>query len=424
MPKIMLVEDDNNLREIYGERLMAEGYDIVSASDGEEALAMAVKERPDLIIADVMMPKISGFDMLDILRQTPETKNTKVIMMTALSQSEDKERAAKLGSDKYLVKSQVTLEDVARVVHDILYGEENPTPAPAQSSPLEGQAQATNAFTPNMPVVDSPQPAPAVATSSIFDAQPVVATTAVASEPATDQTSTLNDNPPAMVAPVAEPAITDNTPPATTTPPIVEPAQAPAPVGTSNTDYHAPEEAKANPFTGETMASEVSHTNITGSASASSTQDESADITRQIKAFENSTVDDTTTHQAEFVEPPEQAIVHASNASEDPTIIKPEEAATDQGKPGMKIIQPLEQSEDPSDKIHRLYEDEMKKQASQMPATNPGVGSVVNMASAGVANPISGDDTPPPLETIDVNQIQGASTESQDGPEDPNQISL
>ena len=68
MAKIMLVEDDNNLREIYGARLLAEGYEIVSAKDGEEALALAVKEKPDLIISDIMMPKISGFDMLDILR--------------------------------------------------------------------------------------------------------------------------------------------------------------------------------------------------------------------------------------------------------------------------------------------------------------------------------------------------------------------
>ena len=89
----MLVEDDNNLREIYEARLLAEGYEIVSASDGEEALAVAVKEKPDLIISDIMMPKISGFDMLDILRSTPETKNAKVIMMTALSQAEDKARS-------------------------------------------------------------------------------------------------------------------------------------------------------------------------------------------------------------------------------------------------------------------------------------------------------------------------------------------
>src|SRR5581483_5464596 len=120
MAKIMLVEDDNNLREIYEARLLAEGYEIVSARDGEEALTIAVKEKPDLIIADIMMPKISGFDMLDILRNTPETRETKVIMMTALSQAEDKEKASKLGADRYLVKSQVTLEDVARVAREVL----------------------------------------------------------------------------------------------------------------------------------------------------------------------------------------------------------------------------------------------------------------------------------------------------------------
>ena len=85
MTKILLVEDDKSLREIYGVRLLAEGYDIVSAGDGEEALAMAIKERPRLILSDVMMPKISGFDMLDILRSTTETKDVKVIIMTALS---------------------------------------------------------------------------------------------------------------------------------------------------------------------------------------------------------------------------------------------------------------------------------------------------------------------------------------------------
>lgn len=116
----MLVEDDNNLREIYEARLLVEGYEVISAHDGEEALAMAVKEKPDVIIADIMMPKISGFDMLDILRSTTETRNSKVIMMTALSQNEDKARADKLGADKYLVKSQVTLEDVAAAVKDVL----------------------------------------------------------------------------------------------------------------------------------------------------------------------------------------------------------------------------------------------------------------------------------------------------------------
>ncbi len=120
MTKIMLVEDDKSLREIYGVRLLAEGYQIISAGDGEEALAMAVKEKPDLILSDVMMPKISGFDMLDILRATPETKDIKVIMMTALSSEDQRARGEKLGANRYLVKSQVGIEDVVRTVHDLM----------------------------------------------------------------------------------------------------------------------------------------------------------------------------------------------------------------------------------------------------------------------------------------------------------------
>lgn len=120
MPKVLLVEDDINLRDVYYARLQAEGFELSVASNGEEALAIAVKERPDLIILDVMMPRISGFDVLDILRTTPEIAHTKVIMMTALGSSEDRERGEKLGVDKYLVKSQVTLEDVVATIKKVL----------------------------------------------------------------------------------------------------------------------------------------------------------------------------------------------------------------------------------------------------------------------------------------------------------------
>jgi DNA-binding response OmpR family regulator len=139
MTKIMLVEDDKSLREIYGVRLLAEGYDIVSAGDGEEALAMAIKERPGLIISDVMMPKVSGYDMLDILRSTTETKDIKVIMMTALSSDEQRNRAESLGADRYLVKSQVGIEDVVRVVHEVLAD----TPGAATTTPAPSNPPAT-----------------------------------------------------------------------------------------------------------------------------------------------------------------------------------------------------------------------------------------------------------------------------------------
>lgn len=121
----MLVEDDKSLREIYSIRLVAEGYNIVSAGDGEEALALAAQEKPDLIISDVMMPKISGFDMLDILRSQPETKDIKVIMMTALSSEDQRQRGEMLGADRYLVKSQVGIEDVVNTVHEILGDQPN-----------------------------------------------------------------------------------------------------------------------------------------------------------------------------------------------------------------------------------------------------------------------------------------------------------
>lgn len=173
MTKIMLVEDDKSLREIYGVRLLAEGYDIVSAGDGEEALAMAIKERPQLIVSDVMMPKVSGYDMLDILRSTTETKNIRVIMMTALSSEEQRLRAESLGADRYLVKSQVGIEDVVRVVHEVL--EDTPaTAAAAQTAPATPAA----AQAPVAPVVPTPPatPVPPATPTTPAPAQPAATT--------------------------------------------------------------------------------------------------------------------------------------------------------------------------------------------------------------------------------------------------------
>jgi DNA-binding response OmpR family regulator len=118
--KILLVEDDIALAAVYRSRLELEGFEINEVHNGEDALSAAVSFKPDLILLDAMMPKISGFDVLDILRNTPETTNIRVIMLTALSQPKDKERAEQLGVDDYLVKSQVVIGDViARVRHHL-----------------------------------------------------------------------------------------------------------------------------------------------------------------------------------------------------------------------------------------------------------------------------------------------------------------
>ncbi|MDQ3159203.1 MAG: response regulator [bacterium] len=110
--KILLVEDDDGLANVYIQRLEGEGFQVKRVPNGEDALASALKYAPDLIILDVMMPKVSGFDVLDILRNTPETADVKIVMLTALSQDADKQKADKLGADDYLVKSQVVIADV------------------------------------------------------------------------------------------------------------------------------------------------------------------------------------------------------------------------------------------------------------------------------------------------------------------------
>ena len=111
-PKILLVEDDQGLGNVYQVRLVAEGFDVRWEQNGEDALKSALDYRPDLILLDVMMPKLNGFDVLDILRNTPETAQTKIIILTALSQPSDIERAKQLGASDYLVKSQAVITDV------------------------------------------------------------------------------------------------------------------------------------------------------------------------------------------------------------------------------------------------------------------------------------------------------------------------
>ena len=150
----MLVEDDINLNDIYKARLEAEGYQVFSAKDGEEALAIAIKERPYLILSDIMMPKFSGFDMIDILRGNETIKDTKIIVMTALNKAEDEVRANKLNVDRYLVKSQVTLEDVVKAVHDVL----DDIPLPATTTvPEASQAPPVQVAAPANQVVAPPK---------------------------------------------------------------------------------------------------------------------------------------------------------------------------------------------------------------------------------------------------------------------------
>jgi len=116
--KILIIEDDVPLREMYQERLEMEGYEVEVAGDGEEGLAKAAEIQPNLILLDLMMPKISGLDVLDILKSTPKTKDIPVIVLTALSTV--KMKSLVFGAEDYLVKADCTLEDVVSKVNEII----------------------------------------------------------------------------------------------------------------------------------------------------------------------------------------------------------------------------------------------------------------------------------------------------------------
>lgn len=331
MSKIMLVEDDNNLREIYEARLLAEGYEIVSAKDGEEALAMAVKEKPDLIIADVMMPKISGFDMLDILRSAPETKDAKIIMMTALGQAEDKARAQKLGADRYLVKSQVTLEDVARTAKEVLTGESD-APAPAPAAPPADQADPTQPAQP----IDSPQAATAPAQDQSVTIDESAATTAV------DQTD-VSDTP-ASAAPSA-----------TSIPVLDSPAEPTPPQPLEDQPAAPTTDQQATPTTDDNSV-QASNDNVL--ADALSTLNESVNA-------------DTSGQPAEQVGPP-PVPEQSQSASPQPSAPASDVSATQDPQPtvqagspqsvgGSKVINPLNDISSPGVDLNALLERENAK---------------------------------------------------------------
>ena len=226
--RILLVEDDNNLREIYEARLQAEGYIIVTAQDGEEALVVAKAEKPDLIISDVMMPRISGFEMLDILRNTEGLKQIRVIMLTALGQAEDKTRANSLGADRYLVKSQVTLEDIVKAAHELIDGPAAPatvpapTPVAAATSPAAPVAPAAESVA-DPTVLSTPQTvippeAPAVLSATPVPAEPVTAPAAVSDDVAKLSTPTAAEEDAAVGAQVQDFANQTAPPPANASP--------------------------------------------------------------------------------------------------------------------------------------------------------------------------------------------------------------
>jgi len=120
MKKILFIEDEPTLQKTVGEVLSQEGFEVLEALDGESGIAMAKRERPDLVLLDLILPKKNGFEVLEELKKDPETANIKIIVLTNLEGSEEVERALELGATNYLVKANYELEEIVAKVKELL----------------------------------------------------------------------------------------------------------------------------------------------------------------------------------------------------------------------------------------------------------------------------------------------------------------
>lgn len=120
MKKILFIEDESALQRAVTQVLKEAGYEILQAMDGEAGLALALRELPDLILLDLILPKKDGFGVLKELKEDPRAKNIPVIILTNLERALDVEKALELGATTYLVKTSYRLEEVVEKIKDLL----------------------------------------------------------------------------------------------------------------------------------------------------------------------------------------------------------------------------------------------------------------------------------------------------------------
>ena len=120
MKKILFVEDEARLQKLLTETFISEGFEVISALDGEAGLAQAEEQHPDIILLDLILPKKDGFTVLKELKENPKTKDIPVIVLTNLETVKDIERILSLGATTYLVKVNYDLADIVQKVRDTL----------------------------------------------------------------------------------------------------------------------------------------------------------------------------------------------------------------------------------------------------------------------------------------------------------------
>ena len=117
---ILFIEDESALQKTFGEILKQEGYEMISALDGEIGPRLAKSKKPDLILLDLILPKVHGFEVLKQLKQDEETKSIPIIVLTNLEGIKDVDMALEIGATTYLVKTQYSLEEIVEKIKKAL----------------------------------------------------------------------------------------------------------------------------------------------------------------------------------------------------------------------------------------------------------------------------------------------------------------
>ncbi len=118
--KVLIIEDDNMISSMYRAKFESDGYEVSLAVDGASGVELVKKEKPDIILLDIILTQLDGFSVLKKLKQDPQTKEIPVVMLTNLGTGEDKARGEKLGVADYLVKAKFTPAQVSERVTEIL----------------------------------------------------------------------------------------------------------------------------------------------------------------------------------------------------------------------------------------------------------------------------------------------------------------
>lgn len=120
MKKILFIEDESVLQKTVGIALKDEGYKVISATDGESGFNLAESQKPDLILLDIVLPKINGFEVLRKLKENPKTKDVPVIILTNLERVADIDKALEAGATTYLIKVDYSLDEIVKKVKKAL----------------------------------------------------------------------------------------------------------------------------------------------------------------------------------------------------------------------------------------------------------------------------------------------------------------